>query len=54
MSWDDIDHVVSEEDFEAKFDDATSFLIVLIRPADDDQRIACRATIVTRTVLRLL
>ena len=54
MSWDDMDHVVSEEDFEAKFDDATSFLIVLIRPADDDQRIACRATIVTRTVLRLL
>jgi hypothetical protein len=53
MSWDDIDHVVSEEDSEAKFDDATSSLM-LIRPAGDDQRIACHATIVTRMVLCLL
>jgi len=51
MSWDDIDRVVSEEVFEPKFDDETSFLI---RPADDDQRISCRATIITRTILRLL
>ncbi|KAF8224751.1 hypothetical protein L208DRAFT_1380972 [Tricholoma matsutake] len=53
MPWDDIDRVVTAEDFEAKFDDETSFLIVLIRPADD-QRISCRATIITRTILRLL
>jgi hypothetical protein len=53
MSWDVIDRVVSEEVFEAKFDDTTSFHIVLIRPADD-KRISYRATIITPTVLRLL
>ena len=54
MTWDDINRIVSEEDFEPKFNDETSFLIVLIRPADDEQRIVPRATIITRTILRLL
>jgi hypothetical protein len=54
MSWDDIDRVVSAEVFEPKDNDQTSFLIVLIRPVDDDQRITCRFTIITRTILRLL
>ena len=54
MTWDDINRIVSEEDFEPKFNDETSFLIVLIRPADDEPRIVPRATIITRTILRLL
>jgi len=54
MTWDDIDRIVSEQDFEPKFDDETSLLVVLIRPADDKRRIIPRATFITRTVLRLL
>jgi hypothetical protein len=54
MTWNDIDRIVSKGDFEPKFDDETSFLVVLILPADDEQRIVPRATIITRTILRLL
>jgi len=54
LTWDEIDRVVSKEFFEPKFDDETSFLIMLILPADDDKRIIDRATIITRTILRLL
>lgn len=52
MSWDEIDRVVTEADFIAKFDD-TSYLVVLVRPADD-ARLKCHAAIITRTILRLL
>jgi hypothetical protein len=52
MSWDEIDRVVTEADFIAKFDD-TSYLIVLVRPADD-AGLKCHAAIITRTILRLL
>jgi hypothetical protein len=53
MSWDEIDRVVTEADFIAKFDDDTSYLVVLVRPADD-ARLKYHATIITRTILRLL
>ena len=54
MTWDEIDCVLTHESFQPKFDDETSSLIVVIRPADGDQRIGYRATITTRTILRLL
>jgi hypothetical protein len=53
MTWDDVDRIITKQNFEPKFDDETSFLVVLIQPADE-QRIIPHATFITRTVLRLL
>lgn len=53
MSWDDIDRLITAADFNAKFDDDMPFLVVLIRPADN-LRLKCYASVITRTVMRLL
>ena len=53
MSWDEINRLVTEADFIAKFDDDTSYLVVLIQPVDD-ARLKCYASIITRTILRHL
>jgi hypothetical protein len=53
MQWDEIDRLVSKEVFNAKLDEATPFRVVLILPADE-KRLTGHATVITRTVLRLL
>ena len=53
MSWDEIDRLVIKADFIAKSDDDISYLVVLVQPVDEE-RWKCHATIITRTLLRLL
>jgi hypothetical protein len=52
LTWNDIDNLVTHTIFIVKLDDKTSDL-VLIRPADE-QRMTCFATVITRTVMRLI